>query len=93
MKHRQKSPCLLEPLLPDVSALGGHDGLGAAAGACARGEALRGLGGQTVPIHNAQAGSVGAGHLFVAVLEASNNIYTEAFAQNPRPINQTSCPD
>jgi len=35
--------------------------------------------GQTVPIHNAQDGSVTAGHLFVAVLGASNKIYAEAF--------------
>jgi transposase len=36
--------------------------------------------GQTVEIHNAQDGSVSAGHLFVAVLGASNKIYAEAFA-------------
>ena len=36
--------------------------------------------GQTVPIHNAQDGSVSAGHLFVAVLGASNKTYVEAFA-------------
>jgi transposase len=35
--------------------------------------------GQTVPIHNARDGSVTAGHLFVAVLGASNKIYAEAF--------------
>src|SRR4029077_18664180 len=35
--------------------------------------------GQTVPIHNAQDGSITAGHLFVAVLGASNKIYAEAF--------------
>ena len=36
--------------------------------------------GQTVPIHNAQDGSVSAAHLFVAVLGASNKTYVEAFA-------------
>lgn len=36
--------------------------------------------GQTVAIHPAQAGSVSAGHLFVAVLGASNKTYVEAFA-------------
>lgn len=36
--------------------------------------------GQTVPIYNAQDGSVTAGHLFVAVLGASNKTYVEAFA-------------
>ena len=36
--------------------------------------------GQTVPIHNAVDGSVSAGHLFVAVLGASNKTYVEAFA-------------
>ena len=36
--------------------------------------------GQTVAIHNAQDGSVSAGHLFVAVLGASNKTYVEAFA-------------
>ena len=41
--------------------------------------------GQTVPIHNAQDGSVGAGHLFVAVLGASNKIYAEAFANEQLP--------
>jgi transposase len=35
--------------------------------------------GQTVPIHNAQDGSLSAGHLFVAVLGASNKTYVEAF--------------
>lgn len=35
--------------------------------------------GQTVTIHNAQDGSVSAGHLFVAVLGASNKTYVEAF--------------
>ncbi len=35
--------------------------------------------GQTVEIHNAQDGSVSAGHLFVAVLGASNKTYAEAF--------------
>ena len=37
--------------------------------------------GQTVPIHHAPDGSVGAGQLFVAVLGASNKIYAEAFAK------------
>jgi transposase len=36
--------------------------------------------GQTVPIHNAKDGSISAGHLFVAVLGASNKTYVEAFA-------------
>jgi transposase len=36
--------------------------------------------GQTVPIHNAEDGSLSAGHLFVAVLGASNKTYVEAFA-------------
>ena len=36
--------------------------------------------GQTVPIHNAEDGSISAGHLFVAVLGASNKTYVEAFA-------------
>ena len=36
--------------------------------------------GQTVPIHDAQDGSVSAGHLFVAVLGASNKTFAEAFA-------------
>ena len=36
--------------------------------------------GQTVPIHNATDGSISAGHLFVAVLGASNKTYVEAFA-------------
>jgi transposase len=36
--------------------------------------------GQTVPIHDAQDGSVSAAHLFVAVLGASNKTYVEAFA-------------
>jgi hypothetical protein len=36
--------------------------------------------GQTVPIHNAADGSISAGHLFVAVLGASNKTYVEAFA-------------
>ena len=36
--------------------------------------------GQTVPIHQAQDGSVAAGHLFVAVLGASNKTYAEVFA-------------
>jgi transposase len=36
--------------------------------------------GQTVPIHNAADGSLSAGHLFVAVLGASNKTYVEAFA-------------
>jgi transposase len=35
--------------------------------------------GQTVPIHNAQDGSVSAAHLFVAVLGASNKTFVEAF--------------
>ena len=35
--------------------------------------------GQTVPIHNAQDGSLSQGHLFVAVLGASNKTYVEAF--------------
>jgi transposase len=35
--------------------------------------------GQTVEIHSAQDGSVSAGHLFVAVLGASNKTYAEAF--------------
>jgi transposase len=35
--------------------------------------------GQTVPIHHAADGSVSRGHLFVAVLGASNKIYAEAF--------------
>jgi transposase len=35
--------------------------------------------GQTVEIHNAQDGSVSAGHLFVAVLGASNKTYAEVF--------------
>jgi transposase len=35
--------------------------------------------GQTVEIHNARDGSVSAGHLFVAVLGASNKTYAEAF--------------
>ncbi len=41
--------------------------------------------GQTVPIHNAQDGSVGEGHLFVAVLGTSNKIYAEAFANEQLP--------
>jgi transposase len=41
--------------------------------------------GQTVPIHNAADGSVSAGHLFVAVLGASNKIYAEAFANEQLP--------
>jgi transposase len=36
--------------------------------------------GQTVPIYNSQGDSVGAAHLFVAVLGASNKTYAEAFA-------------
>jgi transposase len=36
--------------------------------------------GQKVPIYNPQDGSVTAGHLFVAVLGASNKMYAEAFA-------------
>ena len=36
--------------------------------------------GQTVPIYNAQDGSVTRAHLFVAVLGASNMTYVEAFA-------------
>jgi len=35
--------------------------------------------GQTVEIHNAQDGSLSVGHLFVAVLGASNKTYVEAF--------------
>ena len=35
--------------------------------------------GQTIPIHNAQDGSVSAAHLFVAVLGASNKTFVEAF--------------
>ena len=35
--------------------------------------------GQTVPIHNAQDGSLTQAHLFVAVLGASNKTYVEAF--------------
>jgi transposase len=35
--------------------------------------------GQTVPIHSALDGGVSAGHLFVAVLGASNKTYAEAF--------------
>ena len=35
--------------------------------------------GQTVPIQNAQDGSLSAAHLFVAVLGASNKTYVEAF--------------
>jgi transposase len=35
--------------------------------------------GQTVPIYNAQDGSVSAGHLFVAVLGASNKTFAQAF--------------
>ena len=35
--------------------------------------------GQTVPLYNAQDGSVSAAHLFVAVLGASNKTYVEAF--------------
>ena len=35
--------------------------------------------GQTVELHNAQDGSISAGHLFVAVLGASNKTYAEAF--------------
>ena len=35
--------------------------------------------GQTVPLHNAQDGSLAAAHLFVAVLGASNKTYAEAF--------------
>jgi len=35
--------------------------------------------GQTVPIHNAQDGSLSAAHLFVAVLGASNKMYAQAF--------------
>src|ERR1017187_5615143 len=34
---------------------------------------------QTVEIHNVQDGSVSAGHLFVAVLDASNKTHAEAF--------------
>ena len=41
--------------------------------------------GQTVPIHNAADGSLSAGHLFVAVLGASNKIYAEAFANEQLP--------
>lgn len=36
--------------------------------------------GQTVPIHNAQDGTLSHAHLFVAVLGASNKTYAEAFA-------------
>jgi transposase len=35
--------------------------------------------GQTVEIHNAQDGTISTGHLFVAVLGASNKTYAEAF--------------
>jgi transposase len=35
--------------------------------------------GQTVPIHNATDGSITEGHLFVAVLGASNKVFVEAF--------------
>ena len=41
--------------------------------------------GQTVPIYNAADGSVSRGHLFVAVLGASNKIYAEAFANEQLP--------
>jgi transposase len=41
--------------------------------------------GQTVAIHHAQDGSVSAGHLFVAVLGASNKTYVEAFADEQLP--------
>jgi transposase len=41
--------------------------------------------GQTVPIHNDQDGSVTAGHLFVAVLGASNKTFVEAFANEQLP--------
>lgn len=36
--------------------------------------------GQTVPIHNAQDGTLSYAHLCVAVLGASNKTYVEAFA-------------
>jgi transposase len=41
--------------------------------------------GQTVAIHQAQDGSVSWGHLFVAVLGASNKTYVEAFANEQLP--------
>ena len=41
--------------------------------------------GQTVPIHQANDGSVSAAHLFVAVLGASNKTYAEAFANEQLP--------
>lgn len=41
--------------------------------------------GQTVPIHNAQDGSVSAAHVFVAVLGASNKTYSEAFENEQLP--------
>lgn len=41
--------------------------------------------GQTVPIHNAQDGTVSAAHLFVAVLGASNKTYAEAFENEQLP--------
>ena len=41
--------------------------------------------GQTVPIHNASDGSVSQGHLFVAVLGASNKTFAEAFPNEQLP--------
>ncbi len=41
--------------------------------------------GQTVPIHNATDGSLSQGHLFVAVLGASNKTFAEAFANEQLP--------
>jgi len=42
--------------------------------------------GQTVPIHNSTDSTMGQGHLFVAVLGASNKIFAEAF-----PNEQLDC--
>jgi transposase len=41
--------------------------------------------GQTVPIHNATDGSLTQGHLFVAVLGASNKTFVEAFPNEQLP--------
>ena len=41
--------------------------------------------GQTVPIHNATDGTLSQGHLFVAVLGASNKTFAEAFPNEQLP--------
>ena len=41
--------------------------------------------GQTVPIHNASDGTLSQGHLFVAVLGASNKTFAEAFPNEQLP--------